>query len=354
MKTTNVSRRKFLSLAGIAGASAAMAAMAGCSGSQESASSDAGDSTDAASETEAYTVQIPYYSSLCSAPFHIAIENGYFDDEGLTYNAFPEDNSDMDLVTSGKADVAYDLLPTIIQRIVNGLDIDVVMGAHVGCIKVVAKGDSGIETVEDLKGKTIGVPGSLGSDPAVMLQRVLTHYGIGVTPDNMEVDLEVYQATDLQNALDQDNVDAFVSWDPYASIVAKDMDGTIVWNQATDDYTKNEACCLVMLRPGFLEEHPDEALGFCNAIAKACDFIAENPEETAQIQIDNGYVANDDADLNAELLTSYNYKANVADAKESYVNCAEDLKTLGIIETDESGEDLADAAFAEVPGLDVE
>lgn len=332
--------------------SMAASLMIGCGSSNESSSEASKEA--AATEEEAYEVQIPYYSSLCSAPFHIAIEKGYFDEVGLTYNAFPEDNSDMDLVVSGKADVAYDLLPTIIQRIANGLDIKVVMGAHVGCINIVAHKDSGITSIADLKGKTIGVPGSLGSDPAVMLQRALTAAGISISPDNMEVDMVVYDNANLQGALEDGSIDAFVSWDPYASIVAKETDNPIIWSQATDEQTKEELCCLVMLSPTFAEEHPEEALKFCQAIAKACDFIAENPEEAAQIQIDKGYVANDDVELNASLLASYNFKATIAACKASYIACAQDLINLGIVETEATAEELVENAFITLDGLDIE
>lgn len=324
--------------------------LTGCSGKGET--SDSGDIQNDVNDEE-YVAQIPYYSSLCSAPFHIAIEKGYFDELGLKYNAFAEDNSDMDLVVSGKADVAYDLLPTIIQRIENGLDIKVVMGAHVGCINVVAHKDAGISSIADLKGKTVGVPGSLGSDPAVMLQRALTAAGISISADNMEVDMVVYSNSDLQGALENGLVDAFVSWDPYASIVAKETENPIIWSQATDEQTKNETCCLLMVSPTFAEEHPEEALKFCQAIAKACEFIAEHPEEAAQIQIDKGYVANDDVELNTELLKSYNFKATIEECKESYIACAEDLINLGIVETDETAEELMNRAFITIDGLEI-
>ncbi len=333
--------------------SMAAAMMIGC-GSNSDSKTETSSSKSDSSDDEDYTVQVPYYSSLCSAPFHIAIEKGYFDEVGLKVNAFQEDNSDMDLVVSGKADVAYDLLPTVIQRIANGLDINVVMGAHAGCINVVANKDSGISSIEDLKGKTVGVPGSLGSDPAVMLQRALTAAGIGVSADNMEVNLVVYDNSDLQGALENGSVDAFVSWDPYASIVAKETDNPIIWSQASDEQTKDETCCVLMLSPSFAKDHPEEALKFCQAIAKACDFIAENPEEAAQIQIDNGYVANDDAELNSSLLAGYNFKATVSACKDSYIKCAQDLIDLGIIDTDSTAEELADNAFISIDGLDIE
>lgn len=314
--------------------------LAGCSGGK--------------TNTEDYVVQIPYYTSLCSAPFHIAIEKGYFDEVGLKYSAFVENNSDLDLVVAGKADVAYDLLPTVVQRISNGLDIKAVMGAHVGCINVVAREDSGIQSIADLKGRQVGVPGSMGSDPAVMLQRMLAANGISVSADNMELSLQVYDNADLQVALENGTIEAFVSWDPYASIVAKETNNPIIWSQATDALTKEEICCIFMLRPGFLEDHPEEALKYCQAMQKACDFIRENPEEAARIQIEKGYVANDDVELNTSLLTSYHFETTVQQCKDSYVSCAKDLIALGLVDTNKTAETLAEEAFAPVPGLDEE
>ena len=327
----------------------AMSMVMGCG--SNSGTSD--DSKSNKSEEDDYCVQIPISTSLCSAPMQIAVINGYFDEVGLNWEEVNlGDNSSLDFVATGKADVSYDLLQTLVQRIASGLDYSVVMGVHYGCINIIAGKDTGIQSVADLKGKKIGCPTSLGSDPSVMLQRVLTDAGIGCTADNMEVDMQVFANSDLETALTNGTIDAFVSWDPYASLVAKRHDDPIIWSQTTSDLTKDEYCCFLGFRSEFVDEHPDLVQKVCKAINMSCEFIQENPEEAAKLQVDNNYVSSDDLELNAELLKSYNYTCSVDKGKESFATCAQSLQDLGIISLKQSIEEFTDQYYRAVDGVD--
>lgn len=105
-----------------------------------------------------YVVQIPISTSLCSAPMQLAKINGYFDEVGLNWEEVNlGDNSSLDFVATGKADISYDLLQTLVQRIASGLDYRVITGVHYGCINIVASKESGITEVSQLKGKRIGL-----------------------------------------------------------------------------------------------------------------------------------------------------------------------------------------------------
>ena len=104
--------------------------------------------------------------SLCLAPLHIAIDNGYFEEEfkkaGVTWRVEEIDMGNIsDLVASDKIDASTQLAGAMIPQIDNGLEITFTAGMHTGCTKVYTKPDSGITELKDLKGKKIGVP-SLG------------------------------------------------------------------------------------------------------------------------------------------------------------------------------------------------
>lgn len=300
-----------------------------------------------------YVVQIPISTSLCSAPMQLAKINGYFDEVGLNWEEVNlGDNSSLDFVATGKADISYDLLQTLVQRIASGLDYQVITGVHYGCINIVASKESGITEVSQLKGKRIGCPVSLGSDPSVMLQRVLTSEGIGCTADNMEVDLQVFQDPDLQTALKNGSIDAFVSWDPFASLVAKNDDEVLIWKQAESELTKDEYCCFLGCRPEFAKEHPEAVKKIVKAIQMSCDFIQKDPEEAVKRVLDEGYVAGNDVELYSELLKSYNYNTNVEGGRESFKNCAQSLSDLGIISLNQSIDEFTKTYYPEMDGLE--
>lgn len=323
--------------------------LVGCGESNQPApESNESAGTDTGSSKDDYVVQMPMQSAICSAPIFIAMENGFLDEMGVKFEYINSETNIWDLIASGKADVSYGLLPTFIQRIANGFDLSVVAGIHFGCINVVAAKDSDIYSIADLKGKTVGIPGSMGSDPAVLLQRLLVANNIPIN----EVDLQVYTNADLETALLEGHVEAFVSWDPYATAVARKMDERIIYNMAIDDMTKDEFCCVLGLRKEFVEEHPEVAKRFTQAVVKASEWIAENPYEAAKIIYEKGYVPDPDVDLNGELLDSYNYTGKYESAKDSFVKVTKDLMDLEIISINVSAEEFADNVFVNIGELE--
>ena len=84
----------------------------------------------------------------------------------------------------------------------------------------------------------------------------------------------------------------------------------------------------------------------------ACDYIAENPEETAKILYEKGYIADEDYVFNGKLLDSYRYETNYEDTKASFVDVTNDLLDLGIITLDMDAQELADKVFQNVGELE--
>ncbi len=156
--------------------------------------------------------------SLCLAPVHIAIINGYFDDE---FNAIGQEYeivvSNVDTITeqitSGEINAGYGLTGSLMQPISNGLAISYVTGLHRGCTKFYAKNGSGVETLEDLRGKVIGVP-SLSDSSIIQIKRKLYDLGFKVNGEDADVEFVAYSMTDLPTALDNGAVDAIGLHDP--------------------------------------------------------------------------------------------------------------------------------------------
>lgn len=318
-----------------------MGTLAGCG---SSTSSQGGGET----EDDEYVFQIVEGSSLCTAPTYIAMQNGYLDELGVKYEFTKSDANLWDAMVAGKNDIVYGLLPVFVERIANGFEMVVVSGTHYGCINAVATDDSGIETIADLKGKKVGIPDGLGSSPAVLLQRMLVAYDIELS----EVDLQVFSNADLQTALQEGHIEAFISWDPYATIVSQIEGNHLIFDQANDPMTKDEYCCLFGLRTEFVEEHPEIAKKVVQAYTKACEYIAENPEEAAKVCYEEGYIADEDYVFNGKLLDSYRYATNYEDTKESFVDVTNDLLDLEIITLDKTAEKLADEVFQNVGELE--
>jgi NitT/TauT family transport system substrate-binding protein len=289
-------------------------------------------------------VNISYGETLCHAPLHIAFEKRFFEEEGLKISKISlGTDQTIDAAATGKIDAGYGLLGKFAQPIENGLGIKFTAGMHTGCIKLVVKNDSPINSIEQLKGKKIGV-GSLADSPAIIAKRALYNAGISVDPKNMEADFIVYPNVDLPAALDEGAIDAYVAMDPSVSVAIKQNDYKVLLNTATTEPFNHEFCCGSFVTGKFAQEHPEEALKFTKALIKAARWIQANPDSAAQIQIDSKYVFGD-IELNGQLLSEYNFDANVQGGKESFETSLNALKKINVLRPDTDVDALVKRAF---------
>lgn len=287
---------------------------------------------------------------LCAAPFYIAFDKGYFDEEGIKYTEHKiESGQGPQLLTTGQIDVTHSLLASLVQPIVNGLDVKITLGIHTGCIKVLVLPDSPIKTAADLKGKKIGTSGMAASS-TVITQRYLAEIGVGVSAENLEVEWAIYQNSDLGLALEKGQVDAIALTDPTAAILENAGKGRAIINSATDAYLKDEFCCVVVARSQIVKDHPELIAGFTRAIQRASKFVQENPDETAQILADNKYVAGDPV-VNANILRTYNYRAAVDEVRIAIERNANDLKKIGLIGSDVDPKKITENTFIALKGV---
>lgn len=292
--------------------------------------------------------------SLCLVPLHIAIDNGYFEEEfadaGVTWRVEEIDMSNIaDLVASEKIDASTQLAGAMIPQIDNGLEITFTAGMHTGCTRVYTKQDSGINSVADLKGKKIGVP-SLGDSSVVALKRALFDEGIGVSTDNLEVEWVVYGLTDLPLALENGAVDVAALHDPVAYNAEQEYGFKTILDLSSDDKFKNEYCCMSFVTTKLAKENPEAAAAYTRAILKASAFVQANPNEAAKIQIENNQCSGD-LDTNAKLLESYNYSPSVKAASQTIYNAGSELIRIGELKSEDPKEfvEKAFTTFDDVP-----
>jgi NitT/TauT family transport system substrate-binding protein len=205
-----------------------------------------------------YVVKIGYGigPGLCSVPFFIALEKGYFAEEGLKYEVVNIDIGQIPLLlTNGSIDITNNLLAGMIQPIANGLDIKIPLALHTGCIKALVKPDSPIRKPADLKGKKIGVPG-MGAPGTIIVQRYLAEEGISTVAPNLEVEWVVMPGPELPLALERGLVDAIVIGDPVGLIAEKEGRGRAIINTTIDDYLKDEFCCVIAASSAAVKNHP--------------------------------------------------------------------------------------------------
>jgi NitT/TauT family transport system substrate-binding protein len=299
----------------------------------------------------------PVTGGLCEAPFYIAIENGYFDEENLKYERYAmESGTAMNLLTTGQIDVTNNLLATLIQPIANGLDVKIPLALHTGCVKTLVPVNSPIKGPADFKNRRpdgkkwqIGVS-SLNSSSKVIPSRVFA--SLGIIPDGPNADVEwvIYPSAELGLALERGLVDAIGQGDPTASILENEGKARVVINNATDDNLKDEFCCVTPVRSQTVADHPAVVAKFLRAIQKASKWVQENPDETARIITEKQYIPGEIA-VNAQVLKTYNYKASVSAALTAIERNAKELQQIGIVAADVDVNALVKNTYIAIPGV---
>ncbi len=148
--------------------------------------------------------------------------------------------------------------------------------------------DSGIDSVKDLKGKSVAA--TKGTDPYFFLLQSLEEAGLSAD----DVTVENLQHADGLTALKQGSVDAWSGLDPI--MAGAEKDGAELFYRNLDFNTYG----FLNATESFLAEEPELAQAVVNAYEKARAWAAENPEETAQILAD---VAGLDLEVATKVIT---------------------------------------------------
>lgn len=297
-----------------------------------------------------YTLKIGYGTVLCQAPLQIAIEKGYFDEEGLNYEVVKMDGLVTEYVGSGQVGASYGLVSKFIQPIDNGLNIVMTAGIHNGCIKLLVKQNSDITQISDLRGKTVGVNG-LAEAPCVLLKRALYDAGVGVTADNLEVDFVVYNNSDLAMALENGAVDAICLVDPAATVAINNYGYLTLLDTAKDKPYVDEYCCATFVTSELAEKHPEIAAKYTRAVMKASAWVEENPQEAARFLIEKEYLSGN-AEVFGTILDSYLFTPSVQGGYDAVVKNVKEFANIGLLSKNTDLDAFIEKSFVFLDGVE--
>lgn len=293
---------------------------------------------------------ISTFEGTCQVQTQIAYLLGFYEQEGLVEGVdyeFVESGGETGavLISTDKADVAIGLISGMLQPLDNGLEAKAISGLHTGCITIVTKSDSGINTTADLKGKTIGVT-ALSSSQHIAALRALSYDGLS----GDDVEFIVYDADSIQQALLNGAVDAIGLGDYKAAIMGREEGTKIIFDTSTDPRLKDENCCVLFASNKAIDRKPATLAKLVTAIQKASIWIENNPELSAQIQVAQGYTVGD-VNVNTELLKTYSYPTSLSSLKEAVYRNFDDAKVIGLLKEDTDKDELAESSYLFLPGV---
>src|SRR6266513_961395 len=233
-------------------------------------------------------IRVGYIGLTCEAPIFSAVENGFFKEEGLEVELVKcEWANYKDVLALGGYDITHHLVMYFLKPIEQGLDVRFTAGIHKGCLRVQASSKGNIHTVQDLRGKRIGVPG-MGTPPFIFANRVLGANGIDASKD---VIWRVFPAGELGLALDKGEVDAVADSEPIGSMLLAQGKVRNIADQAADMPYANEYCCAVLVNGKFLARNPKASAAATRALLKAAKCVEANPKAAAKLSVEKKYLA---------------------------------------------------------------
>ncbi len=222
--------------------------------------------------------------SIFYAPQYVAIENGYFEEEGLELTLVTGFGADkvMTAVLSGEADIGFMGSESSIYTYQEGANDVIVNFAQLtqraGNFLVARENISDFQW-SDLKDKEV-LGGRKGGMPQMVFEYILKQNGL-----NPKTDLSIDQSIDFGStaaAFSGGQGDFSVEFEPHATTLELEGKGYVVASLGEDSgyvpYTAYSA------KNSYITEHPEIIQKFTNALQKGMDYVnTHSPEEIAAI-----------------------------------------------------------------------
>ena len=238
-----------------------------------------------------------YIPNIQFAPVYVAIEKGYFLDAGFEVELEYGNEADaVALIGAGDQTFAIASGEQVLLARAQGLPVTYVAAWYDEYpVGVVSLSDENIRTLEDLAGKSVGIPGLYGAS-YIGFRALIDEAGL------TEADVELL-------SIGFNQVEALVSNQVQSAVIYLANEPAVLRSQgyqvnvlAVADYLKLVANGLVT-NEQTINEHPDQVERFNQALLKGITDAAEDPEEAYQIS--KKYVENleeADEDLQKEIL----------------------------------------------------
>ncbi len=282
---------------------AAALVLTGCSGGGNAtpANTTPADNTPQTGENrDLIPAVVGYWGGTCESPIFVAYEKGFFKEAGLDVKLLKITGDVAVLMANDELD-AFELTPDKFKPMEQGLELMIIDSLHKGCIQGAASKESGIQSVADLEGKKVAA--AIGGIAQIQIASEMVKLG----KDPKKVTWLSYPNAQMEQALDQGEVDAFATYDPFPEMAVQNGK-TKFYSNTFDPGLKDTLCCFIGMNKRTLDANPEIGKRMSQAFTKACEYLEEKPDEAAQMVMDKGYIAGDAA-LNAQLIKDYTWIA---------------------------------------------
>ncbi|MGN0341169.1 MAG: ABC transporter substrate-binding protein [Roseburia sp.] len=287
--------------------------------------------------------------SIFYAPMYVAIENGYFEEEGIDLQLTTGFGADkvMAAVVSGEADVGFMGTEASIYAYAEGSSDYVCNFAQLTQRAgnfLVSREPMDSFSYEDLVGKEV-LGGRAGGTPEIVFEYILKKNGI--SPSEVNIDQSIDFGSTAA-AFSGGKGEFTVEFEPSATALEAAGEGYVVASLGVDSgyvpYTAFSA------KQSYIDENPEVIQHFTNALQKGMDYVATHtPAEIAEVIAPQ--FPDNDTETITTIVTRYyeqeTWKTDLIFTESSFNLMVDILKDAGVLEVSVPYDELVNTTFAE-------
>ena len=273
------------------------------------------------------TIRLAYLQSdLHHLPAFVALEKGFFKQEGLSVEVFGIFKAGPELMSgfaAGSLDVGYvGLSPATVAVANKTAQVKVIAQVNKNGSAIVVGKNAPFKSLNDLKQKIIAIPGH-STIQDFLLRKALSNAGLSDTT----ITIITIKPPEMTGVLASNQIDAFIAWEPYPSMAITKNTGKILINSS--DIWQNHPCCVLVVSTHFMQGNPSKVNSLLQAHLKSINYIKDNVMEA--ITIGMKYTGMDKKTVELALQNiQYDYRINTNQAIE-YIEFLNKLGYTSII-----------------------
>lgn len=244
-------------------------------------------------------------AALCNIVVGVAQKEGIFEKHGLDVETIfvgADTASILEALALGKAQATSTFLLRLLKPLEAGFDVKLTAGVHGGCSYLIASRAAGIETLQDLRGKRLGM--SDLNSPMKLLYEIQLKKA-GVAPD--EVIWRQFPADVFSIAVAKGEIDAFADGEPNAYYVTKRSNGKLfkLASSGTGELG-SYTCCVLAVNGKLIRENRPAAIALTRAMVEASRTVDKNMALAVEAAVRYAPIKATPEEL-AEMIAGYPY-----------------------------------------------
>ncbi|WP_411953617.1 ABC transporter substrate-binding protein [Alkalibacillus sp. S2W] len=240
--------------------------------------------------SESEEITIGYFPNINHVAGMVAEEQELYsetlpDGTEVNYKYFPDGSAFMTAVETGEIEGGLVGPGPAMNHFASGADINIVGAGSKGGTVIMARNDAGIESPEDLAGKSFISP-RVGCTHDVQFETMMKEE-YGLTSDRVGGKMKhvTGKPATYASMFETEKVDVGTVPEPWASVIEEEGTGKVLVDTPEVAYGETLPAAVFVTSQDLVDNEPEKVQNIVDAHKQATEFIQDNPEEAKSIAI---------------------------------------------------------------------